>query len=172
LSELNNETELIFEPLDSNHDRAAFSCGVPQLDTYLKTQASQDVRKNIGAVFVLTPDHKRIDGYYSLSQYSIDLGVIPEELARKLTKHSEIPATLIGRLARSLQLAGTGTGELILMNALTRILDISRQVASWAVIVDAKDDKAIKFYQKYGFIVIPTAPNRLFMTMDNVAKLF
>jgi predicted GNAT family N-acyltransferase len=172
LSELTIEAELIFEPLGPSHDRAAFSCGVPKLDTYLKTQASQDVKKNLGAVFVLTPDHKQIDGYYSLSHYSVRLDTIPEEVAAKLTKHPDIPATLIGRLARSLHLKGTRTGEMLLMDALKRILSTSRQVASWAVIVDAKDDNAIKFYQKYGFMTIPTAPNRLFIPIETVAKMF
>ena len=172
MSELNHEHEAVFEPLGPHHDRAAFSCGIQQLDTYLKTQASQDIKKNLGAVFILTSDGKTIDGYYTLSQHSVQLDTIPEAIARKLTRHRDMPATLIGRLARSLAVAGTGAGEMLLMDALKRILDSSQQVASWAVIVDAKDEKAAAFYEKYGFVRFPTIPNRLFMPIETVARMF
>lgn len=172
MAEQKDKPKLIFEPLAANHDRAAFSCGVSPLDTYLKTQASQDVKKNLAAVFILTPDSKTIAGYYTLSQYSVELDAIPDEIARKLTRHSEVPATLIGRLARSSIFHGEGLGEILLMDALKRCLDSSGQVASWAVIVDAKDEKAVAFYKKYEFIEISKTPRRLFLPMATVAKLF
>lgn len=63
-------------------------------------------------------------------------------------------------------------GELILMNALERSLQASQQVASSAVIVDAKDDRARSFYLKYGFIELPAIPNRLFLPMATIEQLF
>jgi predicted GNAT family N-acyltransferase len=172
LPEQEDKPKFISEPLAANHDRAAFSCGIAPLDTYLKTQAGQDVKKKLAAVFILTPDSKTIAGYYALSQYSVELDVIPDEIARKLTKHPEVPATLIGRLARSSDFIGKGLGEILLMDALKRCLDSAGQVASWAVIVDAKDAKAVAFYKKYGFIAILDTPNRLFLPMTTVARLF
>ena len=172
MEEHQDKPKFVFEPLGANHDRAAFSCGSPKLDTYLKTQASQDAKKNLSVVFILTPDSKTIAGYYTLSQYSVQLDAIPEEIARKLTRYNEIPATLIGRLARSDTFRGMGLGEILLMDALYRCLIHSRLVASWAVIVDAKDDAAIAFYKKYGFIEVPRIPNRLFLPMATVAKMF
>ena len=172
MEEHQDKPKFVVEPLGPNHDRAAFSCGSPKLDTYIQTQAGQDGKKNLSVVFILTPDSKIIAGYYSLSQYSVKLDAIPEEIARKLTKHNEIPATLLGRLARSKAFSRMGLGEMLLMDALNRCLINSRQVASWAVIVDAKDDVAIAFYKKYGFIQLPKVPNRLFLPMATVAKMF
>ena len=43
------------EPLGKQHDRAGFHCAVESLDVYLKTQASQDMRRKANAVFVLVP---------------------------------------------------------------------------------------------------------------------
>ena len=74
------------EPLRASHDRAAFSCGVPLLDKYLQTQASQDMKKSLAAVYVLTPDGKTITGFYTLSAYSVELDKIPEENTKKLTR--------------------------------------------------------------------------------------
>lgn len=160
-----------FEPLGANHDRAAFSCGAAPLDRYLQTQASQDMKRNLAAVFVLTPDGKTIAGYYTLSAYSVSLDKIPEEITRKLTKMPEIPTILIGRLARSSAFRSQGLGEILLTDALKRSLANSKQVASWAVIVDAKNVNASNFYKRYGFIEIPSAPNRLFLPMTTIAKL-
>jgi predicted GNAT family N-acyltransferase len=171
LEERPPKPNFIIEPLGPQHDRAAFSCGVVALDQYLQNQASQDIKKHLAAVFVLTPDSKIIAGYYTLSNYSVRLDEIPEALAGKLTRMPEIPAALIGRLARSLNHKGQGIGELLLTNALKRSLETAKQMASWAVIVDSKDKKATDFYKKYGFIEIPNRENRLFLPMTTIAKL-
>ena len=83
-----------------------------------------------------------------------------------------MPATLIGRLAVSNEFRGQGLGELLLLDALNRCLSGSKQVASAAVIVDARDDSAAAFYKKYGFIELPKTPKRLFRPMATIEKLF
>ncbi|MGA9057027.1 MAG: GNAT family N-acetyltransferase [Terriglobia bacterium] len=165
-------TRLRFEPLGPAHDRGAFSCGAEALDNYLRKQAGQDVRKRVAVAFVLTPDGKTVAGYYTLSQYSVELGAIPDGIAAKLPKYPFVPATLIGRLAVSNEFRGQRLGELLLMDALNRCLSGSKQVASAAVIVDAKDDSAAAFYKKYGFIELPKTPKRLFLPMASIEKLF
>jgi predicted GNAT family N-acyltransferase len=160
------------EPLGKSHERAAFSCGKDSLDQYLKNQAGQAADKNLAAVFILTPDGKKIAGYYTLSSYTVKLDEIPEELARRLTRMQEVPATLLGRLARSTDLRGQGIGEILLVDALRKALQNSTHVASWAVVVDAKDEEAAVFYKRYGFIPFPTKPNRLFLPMNSINKMF
>lgn len=168
----NTDSALTFEVLNSKHDRAHFTCGNTALDTYLKTQSSQDVKKNITAVFVLTIESKKIAGYYTLSQCSVHLDMIPEEIAWKLTRQHIIPTTLIGRLAVDDFCKGKGYGEMLLMDALYRSFIGSQQIASWAVIVDAKDEIAVSFYKKYGFIELRTNPMRLFIPMVTIKSLF
>jgi len=151
----------------------AFSCEHERLNTYLKQQASQDVRKRVAAVYVLTPDGETVAGYYTLSQYTIDAGELPEEVARTLRvpKYDKLPATLLGRLARSGQFRGAGLGEILLMGALQRALEHSRNIASLAVVFEAKDEKAAEFYRSYGFVDLPDHPNRLFIPMQTVQQL-
>lgn len=166
---------LRFEPLDKKkHDRAAFSCEQQSLDRYLKEHATQEIKKRVAAIYVLTPDGKTIAGYYTLSQYVIDAGELPPELVQQLhlPKYDKLPATLLGRLARSKQFKGRGVGELLLMGALKRALEHSKNIASVAVVVDAIDENAHAFYRRYGFIDIPNHPNRLFLPMKTVAQLF
>lgn len=164
--------DLRIEPLGKAHDRAAFSCGIDALDRYLKTQAGQDVAKHVAVCFVLTPDGKSIAGFYTLSQYSVDLLDLPAPIAAKLPKYPEVPATLLGRLAVSEAFKGRKLGEFLLLDALYRSWRQSRQVASVAVIVDAKDESARRFYQHFEFLSLPATPNRLFLPMKVIEKLF
>ena len=160
------------EPLGKNHDRAAFSCGNESLDQYLKNQAGQAAGKNLAAVFILTPDGKKIAGYYTLSSYAVKFDEIPEEIAKKLTRMREVPATLLGRVARSVEFRGQGIGVVLLVDALKRALQNSAQVASWAVIVDAIDEEAAEFYKRYAFVPFPNQANRLFLPMSSIQKMF
>jgi ribosomal protein S18 acetylase RimI-like enzyme len=163
--------EFLCEPLEPGHDRAAFVCDSPALERYLKTQARQDVEKRLAAVFVLTANGKTVAGYYSLSQFSVQAERIPDQIRRKLTQYQEIPATLIGRLARRTAFRGQGVGELLLMDALRRCHLHAKEVGEWAVLVEAKDERAIAFYKKYGFLEIQGHANRLFLPMETVSKL-
>ena len=170
-----DETEKLHfgvEPLGSRHDRAAFSCGVPALDTYLQKQAGQDLKKRAAVAFVITPDGRTIAGYYTLSQYAVRLDVVPPEIAKKLPKYPLVSATLLGRLAVSTAFRGQGLGALLLMDALYRVLTHGKEVASAGVVVDAKDAAALAFYKKYGFIELPRIERRLFLPMGTVERLF
>jgi len=172
LSNEGQEPQFVFEPLGQKHDRAAFSCGVEALDKYLQKQASQDAKKHAAAPFVITPDGKTIAGYYTLSQYAIDLGDVPEEVATKLPKYPAESATLLGRMAVGNDFRGKGLGEKLLMDALNRSLKLSEQVASTGIVVDAKDEEGRAFYQKYGFIDLPKVKKRLFLPMGTIERLF
>lgn len=164
--------QFLVEPLGPKHDRAAFSCGVEPLDTYLHKQAGQDFKKRAAVPFVITPDGKTVAGYYTLSQYAVQLDAMPAELARKWPKYPVVPATLLGRLAVSTQFRGRGLGSLLLMDALYRALRHSKELASAGVVVDAKDAAASAFYIKYGFLQLPKIERRLFLPMGTVEQLF
>jgi ribosomal protein S18 acetylase RimI-like enzyme len=172
---LADETEkprFVVEPLGPKHDRAAFSCGVEILEAYLRKQAGQDLKKRAAVPFVITPDGTTIAGYYTLSQYAVQLDEIPTEVAKRLPKYPMVPATLLGRLAVSSAFRGQGHGTTLLMDALYRTLHHSQEVASAGVIVDAKDAAALAFYKKYGFLELPRIERRLFLPMGTVVELF
>jgi predicted GNAT family N-acyltransferase len=160
------------ELLQDIHDRSRFSCGVEALDRYLRTQAGQDVARHVAVCFVLTPDGTTIAGYYTLSQYSVDLVSLPLEIAKKLPKYPEVPATLLGRLAISENYRGQHLGEFLLLDALYRAWRQSEQVASAAVVVDAKNEAAQRFYEHFDFIRLPGQPDRLFLPMRTIGRLF
>jgi predicted GNAT family N-acyltransferase len=161
----------IVRPLGTQN-RAAFQCGNEPLDKYLLERASRDARENLAAVFVLlsadAPD--TILGFYTLSAQEIVVDQIPEGLQKRAGRYKSIGAILIGRLAVSKDHAGKRLGELLLMDALKKSLDSTKNIAAFAVVVDAKDDRAAAFYKKYGFV--PLRGNRLFLPMKTVQQLF
>lgn len=166
----NPEIEYKIEPLATHHDRAAFSCGVPALDIYLQRQARQDMERNLAAVFILTSDSKTVAGFYTLSAHSIQAAELPEGLGKKLPRFP-LPVTLLGRMAISQSLRGQRLGEFLLLHALERAWLGSHQVASWAVVVDAKEG-ARDFYLKHDFLPLPSHPDRLVLPMGTIENLF
>ena len=167
-----SQVEYRIEPLGPRHDRMGFSCRVEALDRYLQRQASQDVNKRVAAAFVLTPDGKTIAGYYTLSAHVVNLADLPDDVTRKLPRYPNVPATLLGRLAVSVNFRGQGIGELLLLDAFHRVLASAREIGSAMVVVDAKDEHARNFYLHHDFLPLPTQPDRLFYPVKDIQKLF
>jgi GNAT superfamily N-acetyltransferase len=160
------------EPLDPGHDRRWFSCGVPDLDIYLRERASQDAKRHVAATFVVLEDAPMVLGYYTLCQQVISLGEVPAVLAKKLPRYPLLPATLVGRLAVDSRRQGEGLGSLLLMDALHRSWQAAKAVASYAVRVDATDEKASDFYLRHEFLPFPCERLKLFFPMADLDRLF
>ncbi len=107
----------------------------------------------------------------TLSSFSIALAELPDEIARKLPKYPVIPATLLGRLAVDQNYRGQRLGEFLLLDALHRSFELSKQIASYAVVVDAKGDAAARFYRSYDFEAFPEQPARLFIAMKKIQRV-
>lgn len=157
------------EPLGAHFDRNAFSCGVPNLDRYLREQAGQDARRRVAAPFVASNDGVRVLGFYTLSATSIQLTEVPQELAKRLPRYPRLPATLLGRLATDLSARGVGLGRFLLVDAMVRA--VRSEIASFAFIVDAKDEAAAGFYEQESFIRMPDQASRLVRRMDDIAAV-
>jgi len=156
--------------LDPSHDRSKFDCDIEPLNRYLKAQATQDLRRGLAVPYVvLLPPSSEIAAYFTLSAASIDLGDLPEKLRRKLPGGAVIGASLLGRLAVDREHQGTGLGELMLGAAIDFSFAQS-PLACVAMIVDAINDAAAKFYRHFGFIQFPDTPSRLFLLRDSLVK--
>ena len=164
------EARLRVEPLGPQHDRSSFDCGIEALDRYFRTQAGQDARKNVAAPFVLLLPEGAIGGYYTLSASALKLAELPESIIRRLPRYPSIPATLLGRLAVDRRFQGRGYGRFLLADALGRI--VRSEIASFAVVVDAKDEAARRFYERESFLPLLDQPMKLFRPVVDIKKLF
>ena len=145
--------KLEFHTLDKTQDRASFDCGIEELNTFLKKEARQQQKSGLNTTFTLldtdlTPP--KIMGFYSIMNATLRIEELPDNIAKRLPKHP-IPAARIGRLARDLSTKGQGIGELLMVDALKRVKRLSREIGCFCVIVDAKNEAAKRFYEKYNF---------------------
>lgn len=165
-------TKYLIYSLEKKHDRSQFSCGNDALDQYLKIQAGQDIKKNVAVTYVLTNNHStEVLGYYTLSSLGIFPGELPNELIQKLPRYPVLPGILIGRLAVNKNLHGKNLGSYLLIDALKRCISVSNQIGVVAVVVDAKNEKAVKFYKHFGFVHLPENSHRLFLPLGTIRKL-
>jgi ribosomal protein S18 acetylase RimI-like enzyme len=150
----------VVEPLASVHDRTEFTCGVDALDRYFRHQVGQDVRRRATACFVareIATDS--VAGFYTLTAASILLAELPAPLAKRLPRYPSVPVARLGRLAVASAYQGLKLGGALLWDAIERAM--RSEVAVYALVVDAKDQRAERFYQHHGFVALASTPRTL-----------
>lgn len=156
--------------LTIKHNRKSFACGKQPLDNYIRTQVNQDIKKKLAACFVIAHKYGVVQGYYTLSNASVPTEDAPVNIRNKIPRgYTELPVTLLGRLAVDRESQGKRLGETLLMDALKRSYELSKTIASLAVIVDPMDAEAEAFYIKYGFTKLSSG--KMFMPMKTIAML-
>lgn len=159
------------EPFDKEHDRSVFLCGKPLLDDFIRARVSQYEKRRLGKTFVaLLKGDARVIGYYTLAASAIAFDHLPTEASRKLPKHP-VPVILLARLAVDQSAQGKRLGEGLLLDALQRSLDLSGQLGTHAIEVDAIDDAAVAFYVRYGFMPLLDSPKHLYIPLATVEKV-
>ena len=144
---------LKFSPLQENQKTDDFDCGNEELNLFLKTHAFSNQNRRLSSTVVAYYEAKII-GYYTLCPAQVEREIIPSKLTGGLP-HYPIAAIRLCRLAIDQNYQGKGFGEELLVHALTKSLQISKEIGGYAVIVDAKNQTAKKFYEKYGFKEFP-----------------
>lgn len=160
------------EVLQKHHDRRTFDCGVESLTRYLQERAMQDMRNSVAVCYVSCAlSDNVVHGYATLSATTIEGTGLPSELVRKLPRYPLLPAALIGRLAVDRSVQGQGIGSFLLLDMLRRSVELQSQIGLMAVVVDAQDEPAALFYQRYGFRTLIDQPRRLFLTLATVREI-
>jgi GNAT superfamily N-acetyltransferase len=158
----------VVEPLGGTHDRRRFSCGVAALDRYFHEQVSQDIRRRVTNCFVATDDAGIVAGYYTFASASIPATEISLDEIKRLPRYRLLPAGLIGRLAVVTPFERQGLGGALIVDAIIRAL--RAEPAIFAIIVDAKDEAASRFYQHHGFRPFTSQPSSLYLPIAEAAR--
>jgi GNAT superfamily N-acetyltransferase len=162
-------SKLVVRHLTSGHRRDGFDCGQPKLNTYVEQYAWQHERRRISRTFVLLaePDLKVL-AFYSLAASGVAFEQMPA--SEKLPRYP-VPVIKLAQLGVDKSILGRGWGKFLLLDALGRAERISREVAAYAVEVDAIDDSARKFYEHFGFTSLLDDAHHLYCTMKKIALL-
>jgi GNAT superfamily N-acetyltransferase len=162
-----NEPAFLTRALAAEHDRSTFTCGVEPLDRYFRQQVTQDVRRRIAYCFVMVETGTAtIAGYYTLSATSIYLTDLPAAQVKRLPRYPLGPAVLLGRLAVAAPYQGRHLGAALLADAVERAA--RADIAAFAIVTDPKDERAHRFYARYGFADLPGTQRRLCVSMDSI----
>ena len=158
------------EPIAKRHDRAAFDCGDADLNHYLQKFARQNHETGGGKCFVAAPSDAsaRVLGFYTLSPASLDYARTPA-LAKKGLARYDVPVFRLGRLAVDGTMQGRGLGGALLLRAAHRCIRVAEDVGGVALLIDAKNDLAARWYRSYGALALDDAPLSLVLPLATAA---
>lgn len=173
------DTKFTIEPFDAkSQDRTAFSCGVPQIDNYLKLTAKKGSKADVVRIWVVLDEDRSTVGFYGINMHAVIAENMPEELAKKAPRHGMLPAAFISMIGVDQTMQGKGLGSALLADALSRIGRVSDEIGTCAVLLDVFDcgnpgtvARRKAYYESFGFIPLPDQPLRLFMPIQTVRTL-
>lgn len=169
----------LIEPLDpARHDRAGFSCGVEQVDNFLRKTANKLAEADNLRVFVMTQDGRSIIGFYAINAHAMRYDDLPPAYARRRPGHGYIPAAYISMIGRDKRYAGQAIGGHLLIDCLLRIASAADQIGLSVIVLDVLDcgdaqrtAKRAELYTGYGFQPLPSKPMRMFLPVATVRKM-
>ena len=158
------------QPIGRSHDRNGFDCGSPDLNLYLARYARQNHDSGGAKTFVAASvtDQKRIFGYYSISPGGIADAHVPPSLTRGLGCYA-VPVFRLRRLAVALDMQGHRLGSALLFAAGRRALAVATEVGGVALAIDAKDDRAAGWYERFGALRLLDDKLHLVMPLATIA---
>ncbi len=173
------EAKYTIEPFDpKTQDRAAFSCGVPQIDNYLKLTAKKGSKADVVRIWVVIDSECHIVGFYGISMHSVVADEMPEALAKKAPRHGALPTAFISMIGVDQSMQRQGLGSALLADALSRIGRVSDEIGTCAVLLDVFDcgdpetvARRKTYYESFGFASLPDQPLRLFMPIQTIRVL-
>ena len=156
-------------PLTAEHDLSAFDCGEPALNDWLRHRALKN-ESRFSRTYVVCVGNQVV-GYFCISAGSVERGAAPGKVRRNAP--DQIPVSVVGPLAVDLDPAGKGLGADLLADALRRIALASQSIGIGAVMVQAKDEAAKRFYLRCAeFVEYPEDSRTLFLPIETVVAAF
>ncbi|TXL20843.1 GNAT family N-acetyltransferase [Methylococcaceae bacterium HT5] len=147
---------------------AAYECGVDELNNYLQRFANQDQKRDLSRIHVLA-EEMRIIGYYSISSHAVLTHELPDK--QRISHYSATPFLLLGRLAVDKNFQQQGYGNALIFHAFKTTMEAAEKIGISGMVVDAKDENAANFYEKFGFKRLSASPNRLVLPLTALAAL-
>ena len=160
------------ELLSRAHNRESFDCGSEPLNAYLRHTARQHTERGISRTFVLVEqgvkEPKPVLGFFTLNICQIRAEQLPPELARKLPR--EVAGLKLGRLAVAANRQRQGLGQLLLVAAMEKVIEVFESAGGIGLFVDAKDEAATAYYERFGFVPLPDNSLLLFLPLQTLRR--
>jgi GNAT superfamily N-acetyltransferase len=178
-SKTEDQPPFTIQPFDpKTHDRAAFSCGVPQMDNDLKLNAKKGRKADVVRVWVFIDAISNIVGFYGINMHAINVKEMPGSYQKKAGKHGLLPAAFIAMIVVDETQQGNGIGSALVADALSWIARVSDEVGTCVIILDVFNDgdadtvaRRKTYCEAFGFLPLPDQPLCLFMPVQTAREL-
>ena len=159
------------ELLDANHNRNNFDCGSEALNQYLQRTARQHDQKGISRTFVLVDTERPqiVIGFFTLALCEISTRIIPSKWAKKYP--TIVAGVKLARLAVDKSYQRQGIGKILMIEAMKKALIIADNAGVIGLFVDAKDEVAKSYYNRYGFVELKDHPLKMFLPLATVREI-
>ena len=179
MNTVTDSTRVTIEPFDpEKHDRAAFSCGVEQVDNYFKKTANKLQKADNVRLFVMTASSSEVIGFYAINAHAVRYEELPKKFARNRPSHGNIPAAYISMIGRDEKYKGQSYGADLLVDALRRLAMAADQLGISIIMLDVLDcgdetktARRKTLYESYGFQPLESNPLRMFLPIALVRTL-
>lgn len=155
------------EVLQAHHQKKSFNCGQDDLNKFIKQYASQHQKSGTSKTYVAIDGDTRVIGFYCLSSTSIGFDVVDAALTKRLPRYP-LPCVVVGRFAVDQTVQRQGIGKVLLAHALKQVSKVAQIIGVNFVVIHAKDQKAMEFYQRFGFISLTTNPLTLLYPVSEI----
>lgn len=159
---------------------ADFDCGVHALNDFLKRHALRNSQSadSVGKTWLLhrAPEDPvalpTVLGFVTLSMSHVSSEQVGQILGKRLPLYPS-PVALIGRLAVDRRARGLKLGRILLREAFSHVLAASRHLGCVGVLVEAKDEKALGFFEHAGFTCLDQTewPRPLYLPLSTIREL-
>ena len=158
------------EPIARSHDRKSFDCGDARMNDFLRRYARQSHEQNASKTFCAVDEtvRNRILGFYTITPSAVARDQAPAAMVRGLAQH-EVSGFRLARLAIHVAVAGQGLGGQLLAAAALRCLRIAAQSGGVLLIIDAKSERAARWYAGYGAAALSDKPLTLVLPLATVS---
>jgi GNAT superfamily N-acetyltransferase len=170
--------DLIFEPLEYYHNRAAFTCSGDEgliLQEYLRNdgRALREHKRNVTTAWIMVRESEphTICGFFTLSTATLEIEELPKNVRRGLPLYRPMPALKLGRMAVDDRFRGQDFGTILTEEAFSICLRLRQSVGFVALLVDAKSDSLVEYYEQRGFSRFPDQPRSLYIMQPTMAQI-
>ena len=152
-------------PLLSTHEVEGFSCGVENLDVWLKRRALKNQITGASRTFVIC-ESTSVMAYYALASSAVVVNAAPGRFRRNMP--DPIPVVVLARLAVDVGWHGRRIGRAMVRDACMRVLQAAETIGIRGIVVHALSNEAKTFYEHVGFEPSPLEPTTLMVTLSDL----
>ena len=160
--------DLIIEPLTKEHNVRKLRSGEAQIDSYLRSHATKNSIYGFGRTYVaIKPGHSRVWAYYTVAANHLDISTYPSADGCP----QKISIALLGRVGVDQSIQNIGMGQKLMGHAFQTILDASEKIGIHAIVLDAKNQRLVSYYAKFGFEKLMDSPLHLYLPLSLLAQV-